>query len=39
MNNWERLDVSVVVDRGLVVGLKVEGIDDVGIVKLAVAAS
>ena len=34
VNNWERLDVSVVVDRGLVVGLKVEGIDDVGIVEV-----
>ena len=30
----EGLDVAVVVDRGLVVGLQVEGVDDIGIVEI-----
>ena len=30
----ESLDVTVVVDRGLVVGLQVEGVDDIGIVEV-----
>lgn len=30
----EGLDVAVVVDRGLVVGLQVEGVDDVGVIEV-----
>lgn len=31
----EGLDVAVVVDRGLVVGLQVEGVDDIGVIEVS----